>query len=485
MPVVVGRNKEVKIFEQIWKSPQAELVALYGRRRVGKTHLVRSCFGDRGIYVEFTGIQKGSLKRQLRAFTTQISKVFFSGAPIQQPRNWLEAFELLNLELDKVAPSKKITLFFDELPWMATKRSKLLQELDHFWNTKWSLMPNINVILCGSAASWMIDNIIRAKGGLHNRLTRRIKLEPFNLATTKSFIEKLSFNYNYQQVCELYMVTGGIPYYLNCLDKKKSLIQNIESLCFSEEGELFDEFDLMFESLYKQSQANIRIVRAIFSKKKGIKRDDLLKKVKMKSGGSFNKRIHELEAAGFIHSFIPYGKAKKSIYFRVTDEYVNYYLKWIEPAKKAGYIITKGYWQTKYHTAEWYNWAGHTFENICLKHVEQIRSALDLQQIGCIVSSWKYIPANKSKTDGAQIDLLFDRDDNAISLFEIKYTNTAFSIDKDYAKALSRKIDVFEGQTLTKKQVMLVMITANGLKQTLWSEDLISAVVILDDLFAF
>lgn len=484
MSALIGRESEVKVLDQVWSSAQAELLVLYGRRRVGKTHLVRSYFGDKGTYLEFTGIRKGTLRRQLQAFSEKLSAALFLGIPIKKPANWQEAFELLSTGIEKLKPSQKIVLFFDELPWMVTKKSKLLQEFDHYWNTKWSLKNNIKIILCGSAASWMIDNVVNSTGGLHNRLTRKMLLKPFDLSTTQKFLDSKGYKYNLQQITELYMVMGGIPYYLNNLVKNKSLNQNIESICFNKSGALYDEFTRVFESLFEHAEINLKLIRAIAKRRHGLSREDLIKDVKMTSGGSLNKRLRELEAAGFIQNFIPYGRESRNTYYRVIDEYCLFYLHWIEPESVYGHDIAKGYWQSKHHSPQWYEWAGYSFENICMKHAEKIRQALDIQYVACSIASWKFLSKPGVNSDGAQIDLLFDRDDGVITIFEIKFADKMYTIDKEYAKNLAKKIDVFQTNTATKKQIMLVMIAANGLKQNLWSEDLIGGVVTLEDLFS-
>jgi AAA+ ATPase superfamily predicted ATPase len=478
---LIGRESEIKVLSQILKSPNAELAVLYGRRRVGKTHLIRSYFAQNSLYIEFTGIQKGKLSRQLQAFSEKLSSALFNNIPLKVPTSWHEAFTLLDNEINKLPSSKKVVIFFDELPWMVTKRSQLLQEFDHFWNTRWSTRGNVKIILCGSAASWMIDNIVNATGGLHNRLTRKILLNPFDLSTTQKYLRAMGLRYTHQQVTELYMVTGGIPYYLNNLTKEKSLQQNIEALCFNKNGALYDEFPRLFESLYEQAETNLKIIRIIAKHREGISRNALIAAVGIASGGSLNKRIQELEAAGFIRTFIPYGREHRNIFYRVIDEYCLFYLKWIEPTQ--GHDILKGYWQSKYHSPAWYEWAGYSFENICIKHVEKIRDALELQHVGCTVASWKYIPKPGEKSTGAQIDLLFDRDDNVITLCEIKFSDKAYSITKEYAKSLAQKMDVFQTRVKTDKQLMLALIASNGLKHNLWSEDLVQAVVTLDDLF--
>lgn len=481
MPTIIGREKETALLQQILQSKEAELVALYGRRRVGKTFLIRNCCANTGTYVEFTGIQKGSLTRQLNAFAEKMTSTFFNNIPLATPNSWQEAFQILNQEIEK--KKGKFVLFFDEVPWLATKRSNFIQELENSWNTCWSKNKNIKVILCGSAASWMLDNIVNAKGGLHNRLSHSILLKPFTLKIAKQYLESRGGKLNQKQFAELYMVTGGIPYYLNHYQKGKSLAQNIQTMCFKVDAPLYDEFERLFKSLFDKAEIHLAIIRAIAKQPNGISRDALLTKLKMTTGGTFNKRLQELESAGFIRSYTPLGRKQRDTFYRVIDEYCIFYLNWIEPEKISGHEVTEGFWSCQHKSSSWQSWAGYAFESLCMKHIEEIRHALGLEHTGCRTASWRHLSKKLEKSDGAQIDMLFDRDDNAITLFEIKFSESVYVLDKAHAQGLIKKMDVFEKQTKTKKQIFWVLISAQGIKPNVWSEDLISATVTLDDFY--
>lgn len=480
---IFGRNKEIKILDHIWASPEAELVALYGRRRVGKTYLVRECFSDKEIYCEIIGKKGGALAVQLEHFSEVLSKTFYNSIPIKTPKNWKQAFDLLTREIEKLPKSKKILIFIDELPWLATPKSGLLQNIDYFWNSKWSTFPNLKIILCGSAAAWILDNLINAKGGLYNRITRSILLEPFNLFETKVFLKKQGIILNDHQVLDIYMAMGGVAHYLKQIEKGKSAVQNINDICFNKKGLLFSEFPKIFKSLFDSSEIHLAIIKEIAKHQQGIDRQALLKRIALESGGTFNKRIEELEAAGFIQSFIPYGKKIKDHYYRIIDEYTLFYLTWIEK-KKQSIGLGDNYWANKAKTGAWLNWAGYAFEQICYKHVEQIKKALALDKIACEVGSWRYLPPKGSNEAGTQIDLLFDREDGVITLCEIKYSEKEFTIDKSYAMNLVNKITVFEKHFSTKKQIFLSLITTSGLKKNMWQQDLIHNEIVLKDLIA-
>ena len=481
---IVGREREVEILDAIWSSKEAEFIAIYGRRRVGKTHLIREYFKNKGIYFETSGAKDKPLKVQLSNFVKSISHTFFKDIPLQIPQSWDEIFDLLTTELKKVSKGQKTILFLDELPWMATKKSGLLQSLDYYWNLHWSKIPNVILIACGSAASWILEKLIYAKGGLHKRITSKILLEPFNLKETQAFLKSLSLKFNQKQILDIYMAIGGIPYYLKGISKGLSAAQNIEAICFQKNGLLYNEFSNLFEALFDEAAVNLAIVRAIVKQGNEISRETLSQMIGIKSGGTLNKRLEELEASNFIQSYLPYGKTKRDRFYRVIDEFSLFHLQWIEPFLKTGIGLNEpGYWQNRVNTPSVNAWSGYAFENICLKHSYQIRQALGIDKIACSTGRWHYFPKKGSKEQGAQIDLLFDREDGIISLCEIKYSNTPFTIDKDYGKLLLKKSEVFAEKIKTSKQIELAMVAAAGLKPNLWSEELIQNTITLNDLF--
>lgn len=484
---IVGRQEELTMLEKFFASSKAEFLGVYGRRRVGKTHLIRNFFKKKTRYFfNSTGIHNAPIKRQLAEFVTEIAQVFHQGIELKEQDNWFDAFKLLTESFQKQVPQdKKIVLFFDEFPWMATHRSKLLQALDFYWNRHWSQDKRIKLIICGSAASWIIKNIINNKGGLHNRITRTMRLAPMSLGQTKAFLNSLGIKLNIRHVCQVYMVTGGIPYYLSRIESGLSAVQVIEELAFTRNSFLLREFDNLYASLFDDSDTYVEIVRAIAEKRYGLGQEELFHRIDaLSKGGTVVKKLKELEEAGFLISFKPYGHQKKGIYYRVIDEYSLFYFDWIEPIKNTLLAsgLRKGYWQKVQKTPAWHNWAGYAFETICYKHLAQISQALSLSPT-TIPATWRHSPIKNTGEQGAQIDLLFDRDDDAITVGEIKYTEQPFVLDKQYAGALKQKMEVFSRVTRTRKQLFLAMISASGLKNTIYSEEMVSGVVTLEDLF--
>lgn len=484
MANIIGRRKEIFLLEQVQRSKNAEFIAIYGRRRVGKTFLIQQCLSKKEVYLECTGLKDGNMQDQLTNFIKSFQIIFHPHLSLAVPKNWREAFELFTQEIKQIPKSKKIIFFLDEIPWLATKKSKLLQNLDYFWNTQWSKMPNFKLIVCGSAASWMLSKLVNAKGGLHNRLTKTILLEPFTLSETREYLRSKNIHLSEKQVLDIYMVFGGIPYYLNQLHRSKSISQNINDICFKKDGLLYSEFPRLFKSLFDAADLNLMIIREIAMHRYGTSFKDLVKKIGKTAGGRCSERLSELEAAGFIQKFLPYGRKRRDHYYKVIDEYTMFYLRWIDEIANGKEVPkSSNYWVQISNMSTWQSWAGYTFEGVCQKHADNIVRKLKLDAVGCLIGSWKYIPPYHQKEDGAQIGLLFDRQDGAISICEIKYSSKVFNLDKDYAKKLLQKIDVFQKQTKTKKQLFLVFVTTLGLKRNVWSEDLVHDVVALEDLF--
>ncbi len=482
---IIGRLKEQKILRDHLTSHRAEFIALYGRRRVGKTYLVKNLVDSFPcVFFHVTGLQKGSSQEQREEFAKQIGQTFYSGAPLIPRERWKDTFEDLTQAIAKVPTNKKIVLFFDELPWMDSPRSKLLTALDLYWNRYWVFDNRLKLIICGSATSWIIDNIINNKGGLHNRVTRTVQLMPFTLQETESYLTEYRINLKHRQILDLYSVLGGVPLYWSFIKKGLSAPQCIDELCFQQNGALVKEFGRLFASLFEDPKPYTDLIRIIAKHRYGIGQAELIAKAKLPDGGHTVKRLQQLEEAGFITSLVPYGHKDKGVYYLIDDEYSLFYLHWIEPNMKT---ITKkatneGFWVLQSQRPSWKTWAGYAFESICYKHIAQISHALKISP-GATIGTWRFVPRSKNDGEGTQIDLLFDRPDGAITICEIKCSDQPFAIDKAYSQVLTKKVEVFRKQTRTKKQLFLAMITTFGLKPTIYSEELVTNEAKLEDFF--
>lgn len=477
--MIVGRKKEQQLLAKAFASKEAEFIAIYGRRRVGKTYLIREYFAKVTCrFFHATGLQRGSTKTQLKKFADALSQAFFDAAPLATPKNWGEAFALLHTQVAK--SKEKIVIFLDELPWLATKKSGLLQELDYYWNRHWSGMPQVVVIVCGSSASWLIKKIIYNKGGLHNRTTCQIRLLPFTLSEADAYLKSRNIALNQAHVLMLYMALGGIPYYLRYVEPGQSAEQNIQRILFDKNGPLVDEYNRLFESLFEQAETYKELVQLISEKKQGIGRAELSNRAKLsESGGRLTERLRDLIAIGFIEEYIPWGQ-KKGEYYKLIDEFCLFYLHFI--ASHRGKKFARDYWMHQSTKPTYSAWSGYAFEAICMKHVDQILIALDIQASSTI-GSWRFVPQAKVGENGTQIDLLIDRGDSVINVCEIKYTDKPFVIDKPYAEKLKERVILFQRKTKTDKQLFLTFISASGLKKTIYSEELVNSIVTLKDLF--
>lgn len=483
MGKIIGRKKEQSILKAFISSKKAEFLALYGRRRVGKTYLIKNYFDNAScLFLHSTGLQKGKLHEQIKEFYKQLGITFYRGVEIKPKEKWLDAFEDLTKAVNEMPKRETIVVFFDEFPWMATPRSGLLQALDYYWNRYWVHDSRFKLIICGSSASWIIKKIINNKGGLHNRVTRTVQLNPFDLFVTKLYLAEMGIKLNHNQLLELYMVFGGIPHYLNFVRKGLSAQQCVDEVCFQRNGALVNEFNRLFISLFKNSKVYIEIIKEIAKHRYGIGQAELLAITNISEGGRAVSRLNELEEVGFISSFIPYGHQEKGKYYKIIDEYILFYLHWIEPHLRAIQKLedSRGYWLSKSQLPSFKSWTGYAFEAICYKHISQIRHALHINP-GAHIGSWRYAPKKASEV-GTQIDLLFDRTDNVITICEMKYTIKPFAINKEYAKKIENKIEIFRKQTKTQKHIFFVLVSATGVKETMYSE-MISQCISLDNLF--
>ena len=466
---IIGRKYEIEILQESLKSSKSELVAVYGRRRVGKTFLIREIYANQ-IKFEVTGLYQGELADQLANFTKELKKRS-TNFSIKTPKKWLDAFTLLEEYIEKISGKDKKIIFIDEFPWMATQRSKFLLAFENFWNHFATKRSDLVVVICGSAASYMTKKIINNKGGLHNRISQKIRLLPFNLNETALFLKHKGINYTLYDILQVYMVMGGVPHYLEKLKKGDSVAQNIDRLCFEKDGVLNNEFNQLFASLFEDSEKHLTIIKTLASCRKGLTRQTLLSKSKLASGGDFSLKLSELIESGFVSEYHYFqNKTKKSL-FLLSDEYANFYLKFIKDHKNNG----AGTWQRLFNKSSYHSWSGFSFEAVCLKHIQQIKKALKIDAIYSTNSSWF--------NNNAQIDLLIDRDDNIINICELKFYQSEFSIDKKYYDNLKNKVAEFKSDTGTRKNLYLTMLTTYGVKPNAYSSEIVTNELTMNCLF--
>jgi hypothetical protein len=473
MDFFIGREPEIQQLEDIYADSRSAFVAVFGRRRIGKTLMIRHVFEER-MNFHLTGIGNVTTAQQLVNFQA----AFERQAPLllhrSTPKNWFSAFQQLITFLEKSKEGKKV-VFLDELPWLDTAKSDFMSSLEHFWNSWASARTDVILIVCGSAASWMLNKLIHNRGGLHNRVTARIRLEPFTLREAEQLLLRKNTALDRYQIIQYYMAVGGVPFYLDTFDGRLTPMQNIETKCFSKDGFLRREFDDLFQSLFAKAERHVAIVEAIASKAKGLTREDILKLTKLPNNGVTTQLLVELEESGFIRKYQPFQKTNRQSLFQLVDFYTLFYLKFIKNAQ----FLDSGNWLALTDSPIYKAWSGYAFEQVCLMHTPQIKQALGISGIFSQSSSWR----SKDTENGAQIDLLIDRRDRVINLFEIKFSSEPYTITKAYSEKLRQKIGIFKSETNTRKAVWLAMMTTFGLKKNEYSGSLVQNDLNMDCLF--
>ncbi|MBL7791957.1 MAG: ATPase [Saprospiraceae bacterium] len=471
---LTGRKRELEKLERLAQSPKPEFLAVYGRRRVGKTFLIRTYFNNQFDFYA-TGLAKGSTKQQLANFAIFIHKHFGDQSIV--PANWLEAFNQLIGLLEKSRTGKKRVIFIDEMPWFDTRKSDFMIGLEFFWNSWASAQSDILLIVCGSAASWMINNLIRNTGGLYNRVTERMKLESFTLKETEAYFSDRNIVLDRYQIILLYMVMGGIPYYLEQVQAGKSAMQIIEELCFRDDGKLRTEFSYIFASLFKNADRHEAVLKTIFENGGALTREELIRLSGLNSGGHVTKVLSELEESGFLASHQRFGLKKALTVYAISDFYTLFYFRFIMPAGK----YEPNMWLSKVDSPDFRAWSGLAFERVCFAHVPQIKKALGISGVNTSTYIWQYKGDAQSK--GSQIDLIIDRRDHVVNLFEMKFSINSFTITKEYDAVLRHKTQSFREATGTKKSVFLTMLTTHGLKNNAYRYSSVQNELTMEALF--
>ncbi len=470
---IIGREYEWDTLEERVSRDEAQLIVVYGRRRVGKTYFINEFFHHRFDF-KFTGIYKQPAKVQLFGFSEELSRQ--SGEKHPVPQNWINAFSMLREYLEAKPEKEKQVVFFDEIPWMDTPRSGFLSAFEWFWNSWGSARHNLIFVICGSATSWMVENIDQNRGGLYNRATCRMYLKPFNLYETEKYLQSRGIIWTRYKMAECYMIMGGIPYYLSLLRPDLTFEQNIDNIFFKDKSELFDEFNNLYHTLFKNSADYIRVVDVLSTKKSGYTRDEIVAKTRLANNGNLTKILNNLEYSGFIRITRMFNKKKKDMVYQLADYYTAFYYKYI----KDNYGTDEHFWSNSAMSPARNTWAGLTFEQLCRDHVRQIKKKLGISGILSDVTSWR--KKKDEESDGAEIDLLIDRRDQVINVCEIKYANGEYVIDKEYDRVLRNKVETFRHATDTKKALHLTMITTYGVKRNMYGNEIVFQVT-LDDLF--
>lgn len=472
--MLVSRIREKTILLDALTQKDAQFIAVYGRRRVGKTYLIRECLEDRFVFAH-AGVYKGDYDEQLTAFSQSLSD--YGLVDFEKPKNWMEAFHLLKRVIE-ASPKRKKVLFLDELSWMSTRNSGLVKALEHFWNGYLSAKKNVLLVVCASATSWILSNIVHNKGGLYGRLTDEISLKPFTLKETEEYVEYRRLGYSKRQILEGYMVLGGIPFYWDKMRKGLSLASNIDRLFVGDEAPLRKEHDYLFKALFDHPEVYIKIVQALASgARAGMDYTDLLKETGEDKGGDFSDKIDELEECGFVRKYTPFGKKSRGTLIQLIDNFTLFYHKFLNP-----FPTDPHFFSDSLESGSWRAWSGLAFERVCLQHVSQIKEALRIGGVRTEVCSFQCQADEKRRTEGSQIDLLVVRKDDTINLCEMKFSNKPYSVTEEDVDAMETKRSDLIAVTETEYAIMPTLIVFPKVKKNAYSDEY-SAIIEAESLF--
>lgn len=466
--VIIGRKAEQEILRQRIESMSPELIAIYGRRRVGKTFLVRRFFNDSFSFY-YTGIYQGTKKEQLGEFNRQLE--LYSGRKWKAAENWFDAFAQLREYIESLDGNSPIVVFLDELPWMDTHKSRFIKAFEYFWNSWGVTNSRLKLIVCGSATTWMRENVFSDKGGLYNRTTRSIYLAPFTLHETEQYLLSRGIAWNRYQIAECYMVLGGTPLYLQMLERSMSFTQNVDNLFFVQNAPLAHEYDFLFRSLFKEATLHRQIIETLAGKATGMTRMEIMAITKIEDGGALTKALRNLCDCDFIRQYTAFGKSERGTIYQLTDLFSLFHLRYVKGYRGQD----ENHWQNMIDSPSRRTWSGYSFEQLCLQHIRQIKWKLGISGVQSDICAWK--------DNGGQIDLVIDRRDQTINLCEMKFSQSEFEITKKYDEHLRQRMEKFRAATKTRKALHQTFVTTYGIKKNMYSGN-VQNEVRLDDLFA-
>ena len=473
---IIAREEEQHLLNDLYRQESAELVSITGRRRVGKTFLVTRTLAHR-IDFHLTGTLNGDKSEQLKNFGTSLARAKRTAAKVERPTDWQDAFYQLEVYLQSLNKQEKLVIFLDELPWLATHRSGFLPAFSYFWNS-WAEYNNIMVVICGSAASWMINKVVRDRGGLHNRITKRIQLEPFNLKETRTYLQSRGFRMRDYDIAETYMAIGGIPHYLKELDPNETVAQNLDRIAFTPTGILNDEFNRLYPALFDNAERHIKVIRALAGHHYGLDRRQIIQHSGLPDGGTLTRTLEELEFSGFIRAGLRYGRKNRFRRYRLIDEYSNFYLKFMEGSRMEGGSI----WQSISSSQRYKTWRGYAFENLGLRHYPQLKQALGIG--GVATSSTSFHRKGRDGRKGIQIDLLIERADRAINLCEFKFYGTPIKLTAGDLDQLEDRRIRFQELSGTDYHVFTSLVAPFGIDRKTNKGGVVNQVITLADFFA-
>ncbi len=472
---IIARNSEIETLERKYCSGRSEFIIVYGRRRIGKTYLINKLFNDRFTFT-YVGARKQKPQKQLQRFAEQL-RLFSGSTYAPSLNNWEDAFNELKVLINSRPSDERKVIFIDEMPWIDTPRSSFVEALEYFWNAWAAQRDDIMFIACGSATSWMVNKLVKNRGGLHNRITEQIYLRPFTLGECEEYLQNNGFIWDRYTILQYYMAMGGVPYYLTLLNPVQSLAQNIDRLFFSKNAPMREEFEELFNALFNQADKYIDIMKVLSEHRSGMLRAEIAEKTGQ-SGGSLTKILDNLQRCDFIESYSRFKSSVRNTLYRICDPYTLFYFRFLNGNNSKD----EHWWTNNMLSHSVVSWQGFSFETICMLHLEQIKRRLGIGGISTNASSWR--KQGDCSENGTQIDLVIERADRIINLCEMKFSEGPYNITKSYEEKLRQRMAIFRAETKTTKSLATTMITTYGILQGIHSS-IVQSEVIMDDLFTY
>lgn len=447
------------------------ILIVYGRRRIGKTELLEQTFRERNI-IKFEGKEGQPPEVQKQHVLNELAKLFDDPLLAKlQLDSWLDIFELIY----RYTKEGEWTVYFEELQWLADYKDEFVSDLKIAWDNNFRHNPKMLLILCGSSPSFMINQVAHSKA-LYNRSQHEMLLEQFLLPEAAEFLK----NRSRKEVMDAYLTIGGVPLYLEKLNDESSVFLSLCQGSFTKKSFFSEEYQRIFISSMGEN-LNYQKIIEFLSKRRYATRAEILKHLKLTSGGNITVLLDDLELCGFIDKYSPYNVREQSLLVRycIHDPYLQFYNKFIRPIKKE---ILSGKYEKNPQSAinrETYGkWLGYAFERFCRRYDYAIADILRFSAVKYRSGSY-FSRSSERESPGYQIDLLFDRDDQVITVCEIKYSIN--KISRSVIQDVEQKISLLDNPK--KKSIHRVLITTNDAEDSIEAEGYFDRIITLDDLF--
>lgn len=446
MTAFIGRKHELDLLRRFLATDGPGIAVVHGRRRIGKSLLIATALDGRRA-LTFEGLENQPKKAQIEAFLFQLSQQ--EGLPTTgvSASGWREAL----VRLEPVLRQRPAIVVLDEFQWMANYRRELVSDLKMIWEQCLSKLPHVKLILCGSIASFMTTKVVRSSA-LYGRTDLELQLKGFSLHETHLLLNDRGLD----EVVEAGLYVGGVPKYLELLKAYPSVRVAVEELAFRENGYFFEEYERIFTSHFGRNPDFRKLVTALASSPRGMFRTDLARAAGVDTGGTLSEHLSDLESAGFLASETPIdkGPGSRTIKYRIRDAYMQFYLSFIRPnLKKIRSGVQRNVFAHVSQTGRFYAWRGHAFEELCIRHAGRIAEILGFP--GIDFTCGPYFRAPSRDQTGIQIDLLFSRADNVITLCEMKCSTAPTG--KGVVREVERKVELLR-QVFPSKTIQRVLV---------------------------